>query len=147
MEISIDYLAGLFDGEGSIGIYSNGKTNGSVVRVQTVQNINTISLPMWQSLAGQYGGYVTYTISSSGRPKMNWQMSGKTAVDFLRFISPHLIMKKPQADLVISWFDSRPPLLRVKGRIQARTEEDRIYTKTVMTELREMKLDSTDIPV
>lgn len=137
--LSIEYIAGLFDGEGSIGLYSNGGT-GFGVRVQTVQNLSALTQPVWEELKDTYGGGISVVPSTSGRMKMNWAVSGESAVLFLEKLLPYLILKRPQAELICEWYRSRPPRQRdSQGRILARSGEEKTESLRVARLLREMK--------
>ena len=74
--LSKDYIAGLFDGEGSVGLYPNGY-GGFYVQTQVVQTVGPEAEVVWEDLQRIYGGHIGRAISGSGRPKMNWGLSGE----------------------------------------------------------------------
>jgi hypothetical protein len=140
VNVSIHYIAGLFDGEGSVGIYSNGKSGAAVPRVQLVQNVNELSAPLWEYFQERWGGYTSKSLSTNGRPKMNWQMSGASCLPFLREVQPFVILKAPQVDLLLAWSDNRAPMARdSRGRLVARSAAERAIDIQAMGALRALK--------
>lgn len=139
MQMDITYLAGFFDGEGSVALYPNG--NGSyAVRVQITQNENPLSVELIEELKSIYGGGITHSFSTNGRPKMNWALSGAKAVVLLRDIQPLSRLKKPQIDLLLSWWDTKlPPARGPRGRMVARTPEELAAAEAVHLRMKEMK--------
>ena len=111
MKVSFQYLAGLFDGEGSIGIYPHHRGRMSL-RTQLVQNKNKNTFPLLQYLSKRYGGTLPPQKSVSGKWKVNWQLSSERALLFLRDIYPYLVIKREQAAIAIAWQQSRPKAFR-----------------------------------
>ena len=81
-EISLAYIAGFFDGEGSIGIYknSNKSTPGYGLRTQLVQNKRLGSTKLMKFLKDKFGGNLSEQITISGDTKYNWQLNAEKAV-------------------------------------------------------------------
>jgi hypothetical protein len=119
-KITLQYIAGFFDGEGSIGIYYHNKAkDGFHLRTQLTNNENKDALRLVNYLMNKFGGNLSEQITLSGRVKYNWQLNSDKAVYFLRKIEPYLIFKKDQAIIAINWQEQRPPLIRDRrGRIQ-----------------------------
>lgn len=139
MDISREYLAGLFDGEGSVAVYGNGRT-GHTLRVQIVQSITPTSEPLWSTLREIYGGGLTVVRREGIRPKMNLTFSGQKAAKFLTDIRPHTILKSDQIDVALTWYLGRAPVARgSNGRITGRTQEEQTEAAAVVALLREMK--------
>lgn len=109
--LKLAYIAGFFDGEGSIGLYRYHSGKHSL-RTQLVQNKSTNSTALFKELKERFGGCYSEQRSASGRTKYNWQLHGKHASKFLKKILPHLILKRQQASLVVAWQDSRPKASR-----------------------------------
>ncbi len=86
--VTLTYLAGFFDGEGSLGIYR--KTKGYHLKVQLAQNIYPESTMLFEEITAQYGG----TLGVIGGKKYNWQISAVKAKNFLEVIVPHLKLKR-----------------------------------------------------
>ena len=93
------YLAGIIDGEGSIGIDNHGRVRSPSVRI-TVTNTNVELLEGLQSL---WGGWL-----SSRRQRMSgWKAvsdliwAGKPSSEILKAIQPYLRAKKEQCRLAL----------------------------------------------
>jgi hypothetical protein len=123
--IDIRYIAGFFDGEGSIGIYYRKKNKDRFhLRTQLTQNKSDYVEYLMNYLMKIYGGNLGEQITLSGHIKYNWQLNADKAVHFLREILPHLILKKAQADIAIKWQTQRPKVSRdKKGRICSKCKD------------------------
>lgn len=114
MELDTAYIAGFFDGEGSVGIYRGtykGKFVNYRMRTQLVQNKSSLSEKMFECLSKKFGG--TYTLAKTTHGyKYNWQLGTNNAVEFLKQIAPYLVLKKEQVDVAIVWQLSRPEVVR-----------------------------------
>lgn len=101
--ISAEYVAGFFDGEGSISIIKNKPESVNqhfyyVLRVH-VGNVNPIVLI---KLKERWGGSLSLKsppINTNAKPCWNWNVSTNRAVAFLRDILPYLMLKGEQAKL------------------------------------------------
>lgn len=99
------YLAGFVDGEGSIGYYFHAGKN----RYEATLSItNTDPRIMdWIKVRIDYGNFVNYTKQdASGRRKHVahvWRINNKPRVkDFLEAITPYLVIKREQAELLLN---------------------------------------------
>lgn len=121
-KITLQYIAGFFDGEGSIGIYYRQRTKDRFhLRTQLTNNKNKNVQKLMDYLMKRFGGNLSEQITSSGNIKYNWQLSSDKAVYFLKKIEPHLIFKQNQAIIAISWQEQRPkPIRDSRGRIQVK---------------------------
>lgn len=109
------YLAGFFDGEGSI--YAR---NGLQV---SVTQINRVPLLLLQS---EFGGRVTPARTTGSQSE--WRIYGRPAADALRAMFPYLIVKSEQAKLALQYAD----LIRPNGggaRITDEVREKREYLR------------------
>lgn len=139
--LSKDYMAGFFDGEGSIGIYgtSNDHTHKASLIVQLVQNDGPESRPLLNEFEDRYGGNIT-EIPPVDRMKLNWFVSGERACLFLEDLIPHLRLKLPQAIVGTEWYRNRQPLCRnAKGQIVKRPPEQIEYDRIAMAEMKRLK--------
>lgn len=100
------YLAGLFDGEGYIGIAKNSraKTGPSYM----LQIALTMTDPYAPSLLHQtFGGSLYLTKRSIVNPKhadaWSWFCASVKAAEALRQLHPFIRIKKPQADLALEY--------------------------------------------
>jgi hypothetical protein len=105
--LRIEYIAGFFDGEGSIGIYRyhGGKF---YLRTQLSQNKSRKSELIFAELKRRFGGHYSEQRTLSGGIKYNWQLHGIHAAKFLKKIWPYLLLKKQQAIIALVWQDGRP---------------------------------------
>lgn len=94
--MEIAYIAGLFDGEGSVSLMRKGAT--FIARV-SITNTHDGVLRLIQE---QFGGTIyKRQYRGHGQDVWGWQRNNSSAIAFLRHIRPHLIIKAPQADLLI----------------------------------------------
>jgi hypothetical protein len=105
-KLRLAYIAGIIDGEASIGITKRKvKSKKGYSYCLDVQLPNTNPwLPQWLKM--NYGGTVCprRKISPLSKlPQWKWAISGKRAADFLQLILPYLQLKYPQAELAISF--------------------------------------------
>lgn len=98
------YYAGFFDGEGSIGIYRNGR-GAWHLRTQLTQNINKASASLLDEMQALFGGNLSLMRGERyrGGRAYNWQLNGETAVRFLQDVLPYLRLKREQAFFAIRW--------------------------------------------
>ena len=108
-KLLLAYIAGIIDGEGCIMIHSN------LVRV-AVKNTNEWLIKF---LKMNFGGCLVYQKHSWGNPRSkpiwSWQVDTKKACEFLQLILPYLQIKRPQAELVLSFQKRRTGEWRKKG--------------------------------
>lgn len=112
------YMAGFFDGEGSVEVYAyerkadnNGGGAAGSLSISATQKVNAPLLGM-QSM---WGG----SIRRNARGLFEWKVSGGKAAQALREMLPYLIVKRRQAELAIE-FQS---LLRSRGGVRLTEEE------------------------
>ena len=123
--ISDTYIAGFFDGEGSIGIYRNGQGNFHL-RTQLTQNVLPSTEELLVELRNRFGGNLSRMKSPIYRRNeaFNWQNNGFGAANFLGQMLPYLRIKRDQAELAIVWQSSRPKACRdARGRMMAARRE------------------------
>lgn len=97
------YIAGLFDGEGNICISK--ERTGWVLRTQLW--MTNEYLPNW--LRFNFGGYLRRRKGTGENRKACWQWwtCSSGAVEFLRVITPYLILKKPHCQIALCFQDNR----------------------------------------
>jgi hypothetical protein len=131
--ITNEYMAGFFDGEGCINITICGKNRQTVLRVYVVNTDKDILL----KIQSKFGGRLYH--SDKGNNKgwktfrcLDWR--GPHAIKLLQSIYPHLLLKRPQADLAFKFYEfmqsdgrleiiKRPTDLAKYRVIKQRTEE------------------------
>lgn len=142
----VEYHAGFFDGEGSIGIYKNGSSVWHL-RTQVTQNISVESTLLFEELRSLYGGNLAQMKSAIYQrgAAYNWQLNGANAVAFLDIIRPHLRLKAEQADIATAWYAlSMKPSRDARGR-QVAYERDRpidIGAARLMKALKRQSIDA-----
>jgi hypothetical protein len=146
--ITPQYIAGFFDGEGSIGIYGRNKrpNEGTCLKTQLTQGKTKDSTKLLEFLRGKYGGSIGEQPTSSGRVKYNWQLSSRCARAFLTDILPYLVLKHIQARLALYWSESRPKMKRDghTGRTIKFTEPELEFTRKATRLMKALKLDDID---
>lgn len=117
------YFAGVFDGEGSIGLYQMNKGQWSLrVKVQ-MTDIQAVALLMREYPEGlfykkQYSGDRAHH-----RPYYEWLVTGSKAERFLKDIKPYSIVKHGQIKLALSF-------LALRGREMAARARNKIPAST-----------------
>ena|SRR3990167_4851389 len=97
-ERELAYMAGIFDGEGSVGIYSNGHRNTVFLRLQVA---NT-SLLLMEWLEERFGGSVyTRNVKDLYQQRYDWQMRSREAAVLLETLLPFVLIKKAQAEVAL----------------------------------------------
>lgn len=108
------YIAGLFDGEGSVAIYRHkqGTTYSTFVRVQIGQMKSEASQNLFQELQARFGGSISEQRKRKGSKYLIYQLSRRKAIPFLEAIAPYSILKLPQIQAVLAWTESAIPYER-----------------------------------
>jgi len=97
------YLAGLFDGEGTVGYYHKTKLGYHIVQVAIYNSDPTIMA--WIQDRISFGSIVSNKVSK--HRGWAWMVSSKTqAKQFLKVIRPYLVIKAEQVDLLLSFLDA-----------------------------------------
>jgi hypothetical protein len=95
-EISLDYIAGLFDGEGYITVNKKKKSFVPVVGIK-MNGFNLL-----KTLHNQFGGYFYQRKNYINRPLTEWTLRGAfQVIPFLKKIESFLVIKKEQAQLCL----------------------------------------------
>jgi hypothetical protein len=96
-ERDVLYAAGIFDGEGSIGINRNRTPKGSY-RWWLVVSVANIDMRLHIWLQATFGGHVRVNSRKNpARPCYHWTLTSRQAADFLKLLSPFLKIKGEQA--------------------------------------------------
>lgn len=120
---SPEYLAGFFDGEGSLGLYSRGQ-NRYALTVTINQKDSAFARKILDHLKNEYGGRTAVYPMTNRSNQYRWYASGEVGTNFLRAIIDHLHLKKEQAEIAIEWWDSRPaPTRAANGQRMALPDE------------------------
>lgn len=92
--LELAYVAGLFDGEGSISLYSEPLKQYRLARI-SVDLANT-DFSILEYLKSNFGGSIHYFHKANRRAAGTWHLSYKKAVEFLMLIQPYLKIKQQQ---------------------------------------------------
>lgn len=103
MSLELSYLAGFFDGEGSINLLTRKRKHWNVEYQLTVA-IGQKDGETLDWIKEKFGGNV-YLVKRDG--SFFWAASNRQAEKFLRNILPFLKYKRPQAELALTFFDKK----------------------------------------
>jgi len=121
------YTAGIVDGEGNICIAKQNKYNNSKIELR-VTNTNEW-LPQWLKM--QFGGRVYLMKDSSRKPNakdgFRWRVTARQAGKVLELLLPYLQIKKPQAEIALSFQKRRKsPSNKISETTKALDERDKL---------------------
>lgn len=137
--LSLEYIAGLFDGEGSLGVYSN-EPNKYTFRVQLVQIQTPASQAVWDELCTRWGGCVGRSATVRGDVKLNWQLGRRDGVAFLKEIQPFCTIKAEQIETALCWAEVQgEPQRGDDGRMLSNTPMQREALDAAIVELKALK--------
>jgi len=109
MPLSLEYIAGLFDGEGCIMLSQFSGTNGGYTQLRV--NVNMANELIPTELHNQFGGSLMEVKVPLGyKPQLMWRAVGTKAGRFLETLLPYLVIKKKQAELGIEFQKRRKGL-------------------------------------
>jgi hypothetical protein len=97
------YLAGIIDGEGTIGIYRG----GAPYSYHLALVVTNTHRPMLEWVHARIGGSLVRATRQTLRHKQGWQvvLVQARAASVIRLCRPFLIVKAPQADLGMQFID------------------------------------------
>ena len=135
-ELRVAYLAGFFDGEGSISVNVNRKIKRWSLRM-TCHQVNPEPLRL---LSAAFGGSIRLTQRiGNQRPVYEWVAGGRMAASAIRLLRPYLTVKADEADVALEFHG----LMKYdKARLTLAEEEKR---EALYQRLRDLKhLDYSD---
>ena len=99
------YLAGIIDGEGSIGIYARAKGSSNYFLKLMIANT---SEPLIKWIRTRFGGATVFTRydNPAHRPTWNITIYQQHVADVLRACRPYMVAKADQADLAIDFAEN-----------------------------------------
>ena len=104
MNTEIHYLAGFFDGEGSIGLYT--RSSGGIILKTTVGNTFKPACDMYYNYFKR-GVVGESPVTGNRKRKWRWEVSALDAVAVLTEIRPFLREKGEQADVALEYYEWR----------------------------------------
>ena len=114
------YLAGIIDGEGTIGVYLGSiKRKDACYRNYTVQlSIANTNYLLMEFLKSNFGGHIMFRSATKDNGKVVYMWRAR--LDEIRFILPRvipfLILKKEQAKIVVEFLDILKKVKELKKR-------------------------------
>lgn len=108
------YYAGLFDGEGSVGVYminTKGTDRGDIPRkyIRLTTKVTNTFHPALSPLLEKFGGSIENNRASEKFTKWqdtySWKVSSEKAMAFLLWIYPYTLIKKEQLDVVFQFWE------------------------------------------
>lgn len=95
------YIAGFFDGEGTISIKHHKKSD----TFQVVVTIVNTDLNILEIIKNKFGGdiHVMYRSKNSHKTGYTWRISSRMAFKFLKEINPYSIIKKTRIKIALSF--------------------------------------------
>jgi len=102
-----NYLAGLIDGDGSLGIAAHPHEQ-NYINYDTTLEVGTTHLPTVKWLSETFGGtfYTTQDKRPNRKPNHHWYVSNsKHQLDILRMVSPLLKLKQRQGETIIQFLE------------------------------------------
>jgi hypothetical protein len=134
-ELDLAYLAGFFDGEGSISILKRKKGEWNVSHFLRV-SVGQKDGATLDWIKEKFGGNV-YLVSRDG--SYLWAVTDKNAYVFLKKIQSYLQYKKPQADLGIRFYEERILGATRRNRKIPLSEEELALRESAYEEMKALK--------
>jgi hypothetical protein len=104
--LSLQYLAGFTDADGSITISKFKTTTGCGLKFRIRVRIANIRLDILEQIKKQYGGWIEkIPRKANDRQCYRWCTADKSAAKFLQKIYPYLFIKKKQASMCLELYE------------------------------------------
>ncbi len=133
----IAYLAGIIDGEGCISFGGRLKKKYVTVTLQITNTNRTLIDWLSENLGGSI--YERRDIRPNRKQSWLWSCAGRRATEIIRTVSPYLIVKKEQAEVVLSLPRIREFKRDSSGRlIEMISDEERNTTMCLVSKIREL---------
>lgn len=123
-KLDLAYMAGFFDGEGSISLYLDARQ----YRISVSMSNTNEWVVQWFHL--NFGGSLylepKHIKNPNHRDAWRWQLIGKRSMPFLELLFPYLRLKREQAKIVMEFQHRRKPNGDKTIEARALDEADRI---------------------
>ncbi len=104
------YLAGFFDGEGSVGLYYHKKQNQWKARINIAQNDSRHALRLMSLWAEVFGG----TVHKRKHGDLEMSILRRPSImAFCKYVGPYTVLKRQQIVIIENWVQSRMYSLRM----------------------------------
>lgn len=135
MENTLNYFAGIVDGEGSIGISKQNKKlkdNARGYAYRPFFHITNTCLPLLQYLQKHFGGNISYLDERASC--YNYTFPANKIRELLPQLIPYLLVRKEQAEIVLKFLDKVE-----KTNFCRLTNEDYVLYEQYFLECRRLK--------
>lgn len=116
--ISVEYVAGLFDGEGCINICTSNPSKGQT-RTRLRASIGNTHREVLLLIQSVFGGSIR-VLKGHHKPVYVLHWDGGNAISFLSSVAPYLIIKSDQASLAAEYWKHTHDPGRMAKRIDRR---------------------------
>lgn len=120
-ELSLEYVAGFFDADGSVGIYRRGSDSNFQVCV-AIANSGKHGRIICEQLVNRFGGTVTHQKKKkeTHRDSFWWKINGRNVVKkFLLSIENHSVIKQDQIKECLLFIEEWEKMPRYKSEEQS----------------------------
>lgn len=138
---SLIYFAGLFDGEGSIGVYRYGPKKAARLNLSIA--VTNTNLEVMQWIAATFKGNVREKTFYGRKRAWSWATAARNAGTILKAIYPFLVIKRDEAALAIEFsnlaaesFASKRPVRRGTPRL---SENEIAYRESLAAQIKLLK--------
>ena len=134
-DTDIAYMAGIFDGEGWVGINTS-KPHGKhkSPRYSLYMGVANTYIPVLEMFAEEFGGHIKLA-SGKNKPCYSWRTTSHKAAHVLKVLMPYLRIKKDQALVAIEYVEKHCDSDRTKV-LTKRILADREFYKQKIVSLR-----------
>lgn len=130
------YIAGIFDGEGCIGIYRRVRVDRKNPEYPCELRISNTNKNVIEFIKRHFKEGLVYTWigrSSTRRQMWSWEVRGKKAMNFLQTVYPYLVIKKDQAKIAIEF------VKRFRKNARGRTPAEIQWADAQVTQIGALK--------
>ncbi len=110
-EKDLIYVAGFFDGEGTIVISTHNQKlkNSKTVYYRLMVQISNTYFPIMEWFYEKFGGSLNFHKDKrpNHNPILQWRVTERKAVEFLILIMPYLRLKSQEAEIALSFYKVR----------------------------------------
>ena len=142
-DVEAAYLAGFLDGDGSLGLAWNGRRQSAhIIAKVSFYNSNQQAINYIANLIDKQPYTVRYRPRTDNRwyhtkPMLTIGLSGRRALDVIERLYPYLIVKRPQADIVLEFYRNPVTAAQRSGkRLPQETVDARL---TALEQLKAIK--------
>ncbi len=141
MILSLEYIAGFFDGEGTVFMGNRG-----ALEVRITQSVME-PLEAIRATLG-YGRIGPVSVGTNSAPCWQWRVcKWDEGVEFLRSIRPFLIVKREEVDIVLAYATERLSLGMPLGHTKKLTDETILLRDETKQKLRTFKKGRSRVPL